>query len=76
MSKASQQELVLVLEDIKALGYDLSQADDKSALYNFIVQNASSYTLDSGLVIEHISIKHLFWLYNNQSQPTRLAPKR
>ena len=76
MSKASQQELVLVLEDIKALGYDLSLADDKSALYNFIVQNNSSYTLDSGLVIENISIKHLFWLYNNQSQPTRLAPKR
>ena len=72
---ATKEELVTILDDIRSLGYDLNSADDKSALYNFIVQNGSSYTLDSGLVIENISIKHLFWIYNNQTISTRLSPK-
>ena len=75
MAKATKEQLLTVLEDIRSLGYDLGDADDKSALYNFIVQNGSSYTLDSGLVIESISIKYLFWLYNNQTTATRLSPK-
>ncbi len=75
MAQATKEQLLTVLEDIRSLGYDISNADDKSALYNFIVQNGSSYTLDSGLVIESISIKYLFWLFNNQSTSTRLSPK-
>jgi len=75
MSKAIKEDLVTVLEDIKTLGYDLSIADDKSTIYNFIVNSQSSYELANGKVIENISIKYLFWLYNNQSTTTRLAPK-
>ena len=73
---ATKEQLIQVLDDIKALGYDLSDADDKSALYNFIVDNGSSYTLESGLMIENISIKYLFWLFNNKpGKGGRLAPK-
>ena len=75
MSNATKEDLVKVLEDIKTLGYDLSVADDKSAVYNFIVNNQSSYELANGKVIENISIKYLFWLFNNQSTATRLSPK-
>ena len=75
MSKATKENLAKVLEDIKTLGYDLSVADDKSAVYNFIVNNQSSYELANGKVIENISIKYLFWLFNNQSTTTRLSPK-
>lgn len=75
MAQATKEQLLTVLEDISELGYDLSNADDKSSLYNFIVQNNSSYTLESGLVIESISIKYLFWLFNNQTTATRLSPK-
>ena len=73
---ATKEQLISILDDIKALGYDLSVADDKSAIYTHIVSNSSSYTLETGEIIENISIKHLFWLYANQAQPSRLAPKR
>ena len=72
---ATKEQLLAILEDVSSLGYDLSDADDKSSLYDFIVQNGSSYTLDSGLVIESISIKYLFWLFNNKPKKGRLAPK-
>ena len=76
MAKATKEELMLILNDIQELGYNLSDADDKSALYNFIVDNGSSYTLDSGMVIENISIKYLFWLFNNKpGKGGRLQPK-
>ena len=73
---ATKVQLISILDDIKALGYDLSVADDKSAIYTHIVSNSSSYTLETGEIIENISIKYLFWLYANQAQPSRLAPKR
>ena len=72
---ASKEQLLTVLSDIEALGYDLSDSDDKSSLYQFIIDNNSSYTLDSGMVIENISIKYLFWLFNNKPKKGRLAPK-
>ena len=72
---ATKEQLIKVLEDVKALGYDLSDSDDKSSIYSHIVNNASSYTLEDGTVIESISIKYLFWMFNNQSTPTRLSPK-
>ena len=76
MAKATKEELMLILNDIQELGYNLSDSDDKSSLYQFIIDNDSSYTLESGLVITDISIKYLFWLYNNQSKSKgRLQPK-
>lgn len=73
--QASKEQLIQVLADIKALGFDLSNPTDKSAVYSHIASNDSSYELSNGDIIEDISIKFLFWLHNNQPSGGRLKPK-
>jgi hypothetical protein len=73
--QANVEQLKQVLNDVKALGFNLSDASDKSDVYSHIACNDSSYELSDGTVIEHISIKYLFWLYNNQNKGGRLKPK-
>ena len=72
---ATKEQLIQVLDDVKALGYNLGDADDKAALYAHIVHNDSCYTLESGETIDSISLKYLFWLYHNNTASPRLAPK-
>ncbi len=75
MSQATEAQLKQVLVDIKTLGFDLSNTDDKASVYSHIASNESNYTLSDDTLIENISIKYLFWLHNNQSSSTKLAPK-
>lgn len=73
--QASKEQLIQVLADIKDLGFDLSDSGDKSTVYSHIASNSSSYELSNGDIINDISIKYLFWLFNNQSSSGRLKPK-
>ncbi len=76
MSKASQEQLILVLADIVAQGYDLSIEADKTAIYNHIAGANSSYLLTDDTTISNISIKFLFYLYNNNQPVTKLPKKK
>ena len=72
---ATKEQLIQVLDDIKALGFDLSDADDKASVYSHIASNDSSYICQDDTIIENISIKYLFKLYHLNSTKTKLKPK-
>ena len=76
MSKATKEQLEQVLADIKAQGYDLAIDSDKTEIYEHIANSGSAYVLEDGVIISNISIKYLFFMFNNAKPLTRLAKKK